>query len=297
MKGLICVFSQVRVKLMLPVAVLVAVLIFPASALAHERRTIAGGKYDVVVGWDVEPAYQGQKNAASIRISQAGSNPPVPIVGAEKTLSVQIRQGSDTHLFPLRTVFGQQGYYVADIVPTRAGDFQWTFVGNINGDAVNDTFDTADGKFNKVEPITGLQFPVALGDQSQVASTASIGQTIAAVSLLDSAGLHEIDEALTNGTDVPIAALGQVQNAYIVAAATQWPAPLKDQAAQLTSELARLATTLAAGDMNGAMTPAHDAHEMEHMLSHMAYDWLGAQAGIATPSMTGMPEDATADAN
>jgi hypothetical protein len=243
------------------------------------------------------PPNQGQKNAASIRISQAGSNRPVLVTGAEKTLNVQIPQGNDTHLFPLRRVSGQMGYYAADIAPTRTGDFQWTFVGNIKGDAVNDTFDTADGKFNKVEPITGLQFPVAVGDQSQIASTASIGQTIAAVYLLDNTGLHEIDEALTSGTDLPVTSFGQVQNAYIVAAATNWPAPLKDQATQLTAELGRLATTLAAGDMNGAMTPAHDAHEMEHMLSHLAYDWLGVQAGIATPSMTGMPEDATADAN
>jgi hypothetical protein len=233
----------------------------------------------------------GQKNAASIRISQAGSNPAVPITGVEKTLSVQIRQGSDVRTFPLRTVSGQDGYYVADIVPTRAGDFEWTFVGNINGDAVNDMFDTADGKFNKVEPITGLQFPMALGDQSQIASTTSIGQTIAAIYLLDNTGLREIDQALTNGTALPVTSAGQVENAYIVAAATQWPTPLKDQAAQLTAELARLSTTLAAGDMSGAMTPAHDAHEMEHMLSHMAYDWLGAQAGIAVPTMTGMAED------
>jgi hypothetical protein len=102
---------------------------------------------------------------------------------------------------------------------------------------------------------------------------------------------------LTDGTGLPVTSAGQVQNAYIVAAATNWPAPLKDEAAQLTAELGRLATTLAAGDMNGAMTPAHDAHEMEHMRPHMAYDRLGAQAGIATPSVTGMPEDATADAN
>jgi hypothetical protein len=77
-------FSTRRFRLMAPLVVLSAILIFPASALAHERRTIAGGKYDVVVVWDVEPAYQGQKNAASIRVSQAGSNPPVPITGAEK---------------------------------------------------------------------------------------------------------------------------------------------------------------------------------------------------------------------
>ena len=100
-------------------ALLLVALIVPTSALAHDRRTIGNGKYDAVVGWDIEPAYEGQKNGASIRISQAGSNPAVPIEGAEKTLRVQIRQGNDVREFPLRTVFGQKGYYVA--APRRAG--------------------------------------------------------------------------------------------------------------------------------------------------------------------------------
>ncbi|HEY3061317.1 MAG TPA: hypothetical protein VGL99_20300 [Chloroflexota bacterium] len=153
-----------------------AVFIAPTSALAHERRTIANGKYDVVVGWDVEPAYQGQKNAASIRISQGGSNPAVPVQGAEKSLKVQIRQGASTREFPLRAVFGQQGYYVADIVPTREGDYQWSFVGSINEDPVNERFDTADGKFNGVESIAALQFPVAVPDGGQAIQAASAAQ-------------------------------------------------------------------------------------------------------------------------
>src|SRR5947199_1488676 len=154
-----------RLLAVLPAAVLLAVLLVPGSALAHERRTIGNGKYDVVVGWDVEPAYQDLKNAASIRISQAGTN--TPVTGAEKTLKVQIRQGAATKEFPLRAVFGQNGYYVADLVPTRDGDYQWTFVGSINGDQVNEKFDTADGKFDKVEAATALQFPQALPDPSQ----------------------------------------------------------------------------------------------------------------------------------
>ena len=139
-------------------------LLLPNVALAHERRTIANGKYDVVVGWDVEPAYVGQKNAAGIRISQAGTNPAVPVQGAEKTLKVQIRQGAATKEFPLRAVFGQNGYYVADILPTRAGDHVWTFVGSINGDAISEVFDTADGKFDAVQPITAIEFPAASQD-------------------------------------------------------------------------------------------------------------------------------------
>src|SRR5262249_42794311 len=144
---------------------------------AHERRTIGNGTIDVVVGWDVEPAYESMKNAASIRISQGGSDPPVPITGAEKTLKVQMRQGAATKEFALRAVFGQQGYYVADIVPTRDGDYQWTFVGSIGETQVNEKFDSADGKFDRVEPQTALQFPVALPDPSVLTAGVAAAQT------------------------------------------------------------------------------------------------------------------------
>jgi hypothetical protein len=40
---------------LLVVGILAVLLALPSAALAHERRTIAGGKYDVTVGWDGEP--------------------------------------------------------------------------------------------------------------------------------------------------------------------------------------------------------------------------------------------------
>src|SRR5579872_6086573 len=116
---------------------ILALFAAPTLSLAHERRTIGGGKYDVVVGWDTEPAYVNQRNAAGIRISKAGTNPAQPVTGLDQTLQVQIRQGSDTRQFPLRAVFGQPGYYVADIVPTRSGDYVWTFTGSIGADQIN----------------------------------------------------------------------------------------------------------------------------------------------------------------
>lgn len=166
-----------RLLRLLGVAAFAAVFLAPGSALAHERRTVAG-KYDVVVGWDVEPAYAGMKNGAGIRIMDAGTTNPVQ--GADKTLKVQIRQGASTQAFPLRAVFGQNGYYVADILPTRDGEYQWIFTGTINTDAVNETFDTADGKFNKVEPQAALQFPVALPDPAQSGAAVQAAQAEAA---------------------------------------------------------------------------------------------------------------------
>jgi hypothetical protein len=152
-------------------------LLSPGSALAHERRTIAGGKYDVVVGWDVEPTYLNVKNGAAVRISQAASNPAVPVEGADKSLKVQIRQGAQTKEFALRAVFGQPGYYIADIVPTRAGDYVWTFVGSIDAVQVNEKFDSADGKFDSVIPSTSLEFPIPLPDPVQIAASAQAAQS------------------------------------------------------------------------------------------------------------------------
>jgi len=152
------------------IAVLCALWIAPSVSFAHERRAIGAGKYDVVVGWDTEPAYVSQKNAASIRISRSGTNPAEPITGAEKTLKVEIRQGAQTKAFDLRAAFGQPGYYQADIVPTRDGDYVWTFVGSIGSDQINEKFDTADGKFNAVQPETDLQFPIAAPDPAQIVS-------------------------------------------------------------------------------------------------------------------------------
>jgi hypothetical protein len=164
-------YVKIRSRAAMSVAALVAILallVAPAtSALAHERRTIANGKYDVVVGWDVEPAFEGQKNGAAIRITRAGSDPAQPVTGANETLKVRIRQGAETREFALRAVFGQPGYYMADIVPTRAGDYQWTFVGSIGSDPVNEVFDSADQKFNGVEALASVQFPAGAAASAQ----------------------------------------------------------------------------------------------------------------------------------
>jgi len=137
-------------------------LVVPAIALAHERGTIANGKYDVVVGWDVEPAVESQKNAASIRITRAGTDPAEPVEGTEKMLKVEIRHGAQAREFRLRAVFGQRGYYVADLAPTRPGDYIFTFIGTIEGEPVRAQFAS-----NRVAPIREIQFPVDIGSPGE----------------------------------------------------------------------------------------------------------------------------------
>jgi len=75
---------------------------------------------------------------------------------------------AQTRDLPLRTVFGQPGYYVADVVPTRAGDYIFAFVGSIGADEINAAFDSADGKFDAVQATSAIEFPVAAPDPDQV---------------------------------------------------------------------------------------------------------------------------------
>jgi hypothetical protein len=156
-------------------SLLLVLIAVPGSALAHERRTVGDGKYDVVVGWQDEPSYAGMMNGATIRIMQAGTT--TPVTGAEKTLKLAIRQGASTQAFPLQPVFGQDGLYSAGIVPTRLGDYRFVFSGDINGTAINETFDSADGKFDSVVSAGTIQFPIQIGDPAENASAVQAAQS------------------------------------------------------------------------------------------------------------------------
>jgi hypothetical protein len=169
-------FKKSTVLGLLAIAAVLAMAL-PGTVLAHERRTIANGKYDVVVGWNVEPAYSGIMNGATIRIMNAGTT--TPVTGADKTLKLEIRQGASTQAFPLTPVFGQDGMYIANVMPTRVGDYRFVFTGTVNGDAVNETFDSADGKFDSVAAPTAVQFPLQLGDPAQTTADVQSAQASA----------------------------------------------------------------------------------------------------------------------
>lgn len=154
-----------RVLAALFVAVLAVQFVLPGAALAHERRTV--GKYNFVVGFAVEPAIQGQPNGMSLRITDAATNEPV--TGAEQSLKAAVAfGGGQPKEYPLRAVFGQAGLYQADIIPTRNGAYIFTFTGDINGQAVNEKFESGPGRFNDVQSAAELQFPETVQPVSEL---------------------------------------------------------------------------------------------------------------------------------
>ena len=129
----------------------------PIAAFAHERRAV--GAYSLVVGFNVEPAIQGQPNGAQVAVSVPAEDNR-RIEGLANTLKMSVAfGGGQPRDFPLRAVFGNPGQYVADFIPTRPGTYIFTFAGTVEGQPVNERFESGPGRFNDVEAVAALQFP------------------------------------------------------------------------------------------------------------------------------------------
>src|SRR5688572_12391090 len=119
-------------------------LVSPSAALAHERRDV--GKYQFVVGFVQEPALQGEPNGIDLRITDRDTQQPVE--GAERTLKATIALGGgQAKEFALRGVFRTPGAYTADVIPTRSGAYVFNFTGTIDGQQVNERFESGPGRF------------------------------------------------------------------------------------------------------------------------------------------------------
>jgi hypothetical protein len=163
---------------------LTALMALPAVAAAHETRSVA--TYQFVVGWSVEPAYEGQTNGVDLQVRVPGTPSPTPVEGVEKTLQVEV-----THIasgqkvtMPLETVFNTPGRYIAHIAPTVPGQYSFRFFGTVNGTQVNETFTSGD-KFGNIEPISDIQFPEKVAQVREVQGVAS--NALAAADDADSA--------------------------------------------------------------------------------------------------------------
>jgi hypothetical protein len=159
----------------LAVLIAAAALVFWAmsgTALAHERRMVAG-KYQFVVGFLNEPAVQGQLNGVDLRVTNTETGQPV--TGLEKTLKVRVRAGGGPEKeFALEPRFNMPGAYAAYFIPSRPGGYVFTFVGTIDGQQINEVFQSGPGRFNDVSPRDELAFPpVAALDPAQIDQTIS----------------------------------------------------------------------------------------------------------------------------
>jgi len=147
----------------------VTLAIGPArSALAHERRVV--GQHALIVGYLVEPAFVGDKNAIELKVSTLSNE---PVDGLEKSLKAAIAfGGGQFQELPLRPWPGTPGGYLADVIPTRAGSYRFRFTGMIGSARIDEEFESGPGRFADVEVADKLQFPEVVAAPAFVALAA-----------------------------------------------------------------------------------------------------------------------------
>ena len=88
----------------------------------------------------------------------------VRVEGLEQTLQVEVTHAASgvSRTMPLRAIVGEPGGYTADLIPTAPGVYSVRFFGAIEGNPIDETFESGPGRFSNVEPATDLHFPQVL---------------------------------------------------------------------------------------------------------------------------------------
>jgi len=180
-----------RIRLALPLggALLAAALMLPGIALAHDQRDV--GSYHFAVGFLNEPSLVDQMNGIDLTITKAADKSPVE--GADKTLKAEVIVGGNAKSMPITLAarFGMPGKYAGYFMPTATGSYTFHFFGTINGEQVDQRFESGPGRFDDVQDVSALQFPNKLpdpaaigGDVRSAQSAANQGRILGAVGLV-----------------------------------------------------------------------------------------------------------------
>jgi len=171
-------------------AVLGAVLTMVVSVgatLAHESRDI--DDITMVVGFLEEPVYSGQKSGLDLRVTHDGE----PVEGLEETLQAEVTFDGQSRDLEISPQFGEPGAYRSVFFPTAAGPYTFHVFGEIDGEAIDESFTSGPDTFSEVQDVTGGQFPVqfpSTGDIVRDAEAGANASTTATIALvLGGAGL------------------------------------------------------------------------------------------------------------
>jgi len=146
-----------RIGTVLALAAVIGTIVLTSHpAQAHEDRVV--GPYNLHVGWNSEPALLSQLNAVQLTVTTTTDSKGV--TGVEKALTVTVStHGQTSQPMNLSASDETPGLYTATLIPTATGDYQFHFVGTIGTTKIDETFDSAKGLFNPVDPINSLEFP------------------------------------------------------------------------------------------------------------------------------------------
>ena len=128
---------------------------------------------------------------------------------------------------------------------------------------------------------------VAFGAALVVSSCGSADEskgidTLAAISFIDSAGLHAIDTSINEQKTIPPDAQARAVKLESVAAGADWPDALEDEAEAVEDAFRDLAEALESDtpDMARAGEAAKNAHDTAHDFSGLIWNHLREEAGL-----------------
>jgi hypothetical protein len=143
------------------------------TVAAHEQRDV--GDYSFVVGFLNEPVFSGEESGLELAVSQGDQ----PVEGLEESLQAQVSFGDQTRDLEISPIFGEPGSYRSVFFPTAAGQYSFRVFGDINGQAVDETFTSGPDTFGDVQDVTSGQFPVQYPATADVVRDAQAGANAA----------------------------------------------------------------------------------------------------------------------
>lgn len=98
--------------------------------------------------------------------------------------------------------------------------------------------------------------------------------------ILDTAGLHGMDVAINESSEIESSYAGTVNRVARLLSATPWPPELAEEAVTMQATLAEFAEALSNDDVEAAKPLATRTHEEQHDFSHNIGAWINGQLGI-----------------
>jgi hypothetical protein len=166
--------GRTRLLLSMLLALLLTGLV-AGVALAHETRII--GKYKFVVGFLNEPALLNEPNSIDFRVSISDTGKGVE--GLDQTLKAEVIYGGSSMPLALSARFGQPGAYNAFFIPTKPGTYIFHFTGQVEGQTIDEKFESGPGRFNDVIDTSTIQFPVRVPAPADAAAQIKAAQDAA----------------------------------------------------------------------------------------------------------------------
>ena len=92
------------------------------------------------------------------------------VTGLGATLEMELTHlsTSTSKSMQLTEMFDDPGHYVAEFVPTAPGDYRVRFFGSIEGNAIDETFDSGPDTYDTVIASDAIQFPVVLESNREI---------------------------------------------------------------------------------------------------------------------------------